>query len=296
MAIRATLLVCFAATAESLRLPSAEMRRGVLQAAAALAVSAPFAATAEEEAIPVYFGCGCFWHVQHEFVEAERKILGRKDSQLTALSGYAGGNAGAKNGKVCYHNAALMSDYGSLGHAEVVGMRIPPSKFYDFAVEYAKLFDEKGNRPDQNGDRGPEYRNVVGIPGGAKSPLAKVLVEASAKNGDKLDFASGKGDDPDARAVAFVMDSNAFPFYQAEPYHQFHDGFAWGEDYPVRTRDSNPRRLPRTSLAFLCLGARVRIPRSQNSYNSLAKAQLKAKVVQDTGCPNGMLGVGIAGL
>ena len=38
--------------------------------------------------------------MQHEFVEAERKILGRKDSDLSARAGYAGGNAGAKNGKV----------------------------------------------------------------------------------------------------------------------------------------------------------------------------------------------------
>ena len=28
-----------------------------------------------------------FWHVQHEFVEAERRILGRKDGELTALAG-----------------------------------------------------------------------------------------------------------------------------------------------------------------------------------------------------------------
>lgn len=254
--------------------PTLSNRRAALSLAGSAALGVAFGgaapaladeAVAAEEAVQVYFGCGCFWHVQHEFVEAEKKILGRKDSQLTALTGYAGGNAGAKNGKVCYHNAAMMSDYGSLGHAEVVGMRIPPSKFYDFAVEYAKLFDEKGNRPDQGGDRGPEYRNVVGIPGGSKSPLAKVLIDASSKTGDKLDFAAGKGDDPDARAVAFVMDSNAFPFYQAEPYHQFHDGFAWGEDYP-------------------------------NSYNNLAKAQVKAKTVLDTGCPNGLVGLGIAGL
>lgn len=98
-----------------------------------------------------------------------------------------------------------------------------------FAVEYCNLFDGKGNRPDQSGDRGPEYRNVVGIPGGSKSPLAKALVEASIKAGDKLDFASGKGDDPDARALSFVMDSVAFPFYIAEPYHQFHDGFNCAE-------------------------------------------------------------------
>lgn len=106
--------------------------------------------------IDVYFGCGCFWHVQHEFVQAERKILKRSDAQLTALSGYAGGRAGKKDGKVCYHNALQVSDYGSLGHAEVVRLRIPPSSFRQFAGEYFALFDDKGQRPDQFGDRGPE--------------------------------------------------------------------------------------------------------------------------------------------
>lgn len=248
--------------AHPLALPT---RRALLRAAA-LTVAAPLApAVADDELIDVYFGCGCFWHVQHEFVEAERSILGRKDAELTSLAGYAGGNAGLKNGKVCYHNAAMMSDYGSLGHAEVVGMRIPTSSFGAFAEEYCKLFDSKGNRPDQSGDRGPEYRNLVGIPGGTKSPLAKTLVAASTRTDDKLDFAVGKGDDADVRALSFVMDSTAFPFYQAEPYHQYHDGFAWGEDYP-------------------------------NSYNNLAKAKVKAGLIKDGGCPNGMLGVGVLGL
>ena len=106
---------------------------------------------------------------------------------------------------------------------------------------------------------------MVGVPGGASSPLAKELVKSSIANGDKLDFASGKGDDRDARAVAFVMDSSAFPFYQAEVYHQFHDGFNWDENYP-------------------------------GSYNGLTKQLLKAGRVVDQGCPNGLLGVGIAGL
>lgn len=249
--------------AQSLQLHTT--RRGVLQQAVAVSIAAassPLPAQAEEEDIEVYFGCGCFWHVQHEFVEAERKILGRKDGELTALAGYAGGLAGMKNGKVCYHNAAQISDYGSLGHAEAVRLRIPPSAFPEFAREYAKLFDDKGRRPDQAGDRGLEYRNVVGVPGGTKSPYAKMLVEASIKEGDKLDFASGKGDDPDAVAVAFVMDSEKFPFYQGEVYHQFHDGFNWGEDYP-------------------------------NSYNGLAKKLLASGTVKDSGCPNGMLGVGV---
>ena len=105
----------------------------------------------------------------------------------------------------------------------------------------------------------------MGLPGGTQSPLAKELVAASIAEGDKLDFGKGKGDDADAKALAWVMDTNQFPFYQAEPYHQFHDGFAWGEDYP-------------------------------NSYNNLAKSLYKSKLVADTGCPNGMMGLGILGL
>jgi len=222
-------------------------------------------AWADEELVDVYFGCGCFWHVQHEFIEAERKILGRKDLELTAYAGYAGGNAGAENGKVCYHNAQSIADYGKLGHAEAVGMRIPPSKFGDFAEEYFQLFDKSGARPDQFGDRGLEYRNVVGIPGGTSSPLAKVLVEASQKQGDKLSFAKGKGDDSDSKALAWVYDTNDYPFYIAESYHQFHDGFAFGEDYP-------------------------------GAYNKLGAVKSKAGNFKGTACPNGMLGIGIAGL
>lgn len=230
---------------------------------ATTAYPSPARAT-DEELIDVYFGCGCFWHVQHEFVEAERKILGRSDDQITSRAGYAGGKAGAVDGKVCYHNGANVADYGKLGHAEVVSMKIPSGKFYDFAVEYCKLFDKDGFRPDQFGDRGTEYRNLVGIPGGKSSPYAELLVKASVATGDKLDFAVGKGDDKDAPKVSFIMDTKDYPSFIGEQYHQFHDGFAWGEDYP-------------------------------KSYNSLAATF--AKRGEDFGkCPNGMLGVGLGGL
>ena len=206
-------------------LPAVEAsRRGFLQAAlvtttGALLTTPKSAFGAEDdggEEINVYFGCGCFWHVQREFVEAERRLLQRSnDLDITTRAGYAGGKAGAKNGKVCYHNAAQVSDYGSLGHAEVVQVKIPPSKFPDFVTEYCNLFSDQGYRPDQFQDRGPEYRNLVGLPGGVDGPYAKMLVEASAKAGDKLDFAQGKGDDADRRALVFVMDTAEFPFYVA---------------------------------------------------------------------------------
>ena len=69
----------------------------------------------------------------------------------------------------------------------------------------------------------------------------------------------------DARAVAYVMDTGAFPFFPAEVYHQFHDGFNLDENYPA-------------------------------SYNRLARELVATGGVVDSGCPNGLLGVGIGGL
>jgi len=224
----------------------------------------PELANAAEEDIDVYFGCGCFWHVQHEFVEAEKRILGRSDQELTARAAYAGGKAGMLDGKVCYHNARNIADYGKLGHAEVVSLKIPPSKFKDFAIEYFNLFDKDGNRPDQNGDRGPEYRNVVGVPGGQNSEFTKELIAASIATGDKLDFAAGKGDDRDARKLSFVMDTAVFPSFVAEEYHQFHDGFNLNENYPKK-------------------------------YNELGSKYARAGESFGT-CPNGSIGIGIGGL
>jgi peptide methionine sulfoxide reductase MsrA len=238
-----------------------------ITAAGAVSASAlpAFAAAEDDKDIDVYFGCGCFWHVQHELVEAERNILGRSDLELTARAGYAGGKGGMKDGKVCYNNARQVSQYGALGHAEVVRLNIPSSTFPLFAAEYFKLFDKNGYRPDQAGDRGLEYRSVVGLPGGSQSPYAKLLIETSKQNGDKLDFAKGSGSDPDARGLAFVMDTADFPFFVGEQYHQFHDGFNFGENYP-------------------------------GSYNGLAATLAKVNKLGVSDCPNGLLGLGALGL
>lgn len=232
-----------------------------------LGIAAVAETRGNDELIDIYFGCGCFWHVQHEFVQAERNILQRSDEELTSRAGYAGGKKSGSSvdgGKVCYHNAQNIADYGKLGHAEVVSLRIPTSKFEEFAKEYCKLFDKDGLRPDQFGDRGSEYRNLVGIPGGKSSPLADILVKASVAAGDKLDFAIGRGDDADMPKVSFIMDTNTFPFYVAENYHQFHDGFRLDENYP-------------------------------DSYNSLAR-KFAEKGETFGSCPNGMMGLGVGGL
>jgi hypothetical protein len=47
--------------------------------------------SSSEETTAVYFGSGCFWGRQKDFVDVEEITLGRSDHEVTALVGYAGG-------------------------------------------------------------------------------------------------------------------------------------------------------------------------------------------------------------
>lgn len=206
----------------------------VASAGAALGLGlGPSPAVAADPVTDVYFGVGCFWHIQHEFVEAERKLLGRSSSQLTSRTGYAGGKATDKEGRVCYHNFQGIADYGKLGHGEVVGMSIPESSIGDFAKEYFDLFTPKGERVDPM-DRGGEYRSLIGLPGGDTNPMYPEVEKAAIAKGMTLE--NGKGNDPDTlgRKLVYVYDTKSFPFYQGEVYHQFHNDFqspAYGKEY-----------------------------------------------------------------
>lgn len=205
------------------------------------AVLAPTLARAEETAAvgdsskptDVYFGVGCFWHIQHEFVVAERNLLNRADAELTSRAGYAGGKTTDNEGRVCYHNLQGVADYGKLGHGEVVGMTIPESSIGDFAKEYFSLFTAAGERVDPM-DRGGEYRSLLGLPGGMSHPMYPAVKAAATAKG--MTLAPGKGNDPDTlgKKLVYVMDSLQFPFYQGEVYHQFHNDFQsapYGKEY-----------------------------------------------------------------
>lgn len=55
-----------------------------------LLASTPSSAYADD-ANPIqsyYWGVGCFWHTQHEFINAEKTILGRTDEQLTVRKNF----------------------------------------------------------------------------------------------------------------------------------------------------------------------------------------------------------------
>ena len=64
-----------------------DLKKSVLSLAVIpiLLASTSISVHAEEskEVQKYYWGVGCFWHTQHEFIEAERRILGRTDEQLT---------------------------------------------------------------------------------------------------------------------------------------------------------------------------------------------------------------------
>uniref|UniRef100_A0A7S4NE84 Peptide-methionine (S)-S-oxide reductase n=2 Tax=Odontella aurita TaxID=265563 RepID=A0A7S4NE84_9STRA len=126
--------------------------------------------------------------------------------------------------QVCYHNLQFVADYGKLGHGEVVGMTIPESSIGDFAKEYFSYFAPNGERVDP-GDRGGEYRSLIGLPGGTSHPEYSKVEEAASAKGMRLE--PGKGNDPDTfgKKLVYVYDTAKYPFYQGEVYHQFHNDF-----------------------------------------------------------------------
>lgn len=65
-------------------------------------------------------------------------------------------------------------------------------------------------------DKGGEYRSLSGLPGGTKHPQYQLVQAAGEARG--MILKDGKGNDPDTlgKRIVYVMDSNKFPFYQAE--------------------------------------------------------------------------------
>eukprot|EP00977_Amphora_coffeiformis_P009266 scaffold2103_cov185-Amphora_coffeaeformis.AAC.11 len=91
---RRAMLAGLATTATAAAVTLGWMTRPVANAMEPSTMS--LAAAEPGELQDVYFGVGC-----HEFVQAERDRLGRKDSELTSMAGYAGGTKTGEKGKVC---------------------------------------------------------------------------------------------------------------------------------------------------------------------------------------------------
>lgn len=192
--------------------------------------------------IDVYFGCGCFWHMQHGFATLEMSELCRQGGNITARAAYAGGTRVGEDGLVCYHNYMSTADYGMMGHAEVVALRIPEASFAAFAARFWQLCP--GGRRQDPQDSGGEYRSVVGLPGGVSSPLMAKL--AAAAGSAKLE--PGKGDEGDTIGAGQVLvyDQLSFPAHVAEKYHQFRDDMveSYGAPYNSLSRFAERTSCP----------------------------------------------------
>lgn len=202
----------------------------------------------------VYFGNGCFWGRQKDFVDVEKKDLGRSAEAVSAVVGYAGGRHSGPDGKICYYYGPGNTVYEKLGHAEVTQVELgsdggssEQESMRAFADKYFEQFRKTpfGMMRLDPQDAGPGYRNVIGISGGVSSPLFKILQDRNVNN---MELREGDGNSPkegdskenDRFNTVWVLDSDKLPFYRAEDYHQFHDGIGvpFPPDYKVKQREA----------------------------------------------------------
>ena len=175
--------------------------------------------------ITAFFASGCFWGRQHDLAEFERQILGRADSEVTSIGGYAG--SADSSSPVCYYNQGGVGVYSKLGHAEAVSIRLPPteSALESAARVFFSSFVPLGNNTfgrEDVFDQGPGYRAFIALPGGLASPLLSAVRRANLHG---MFLVAGNGSDPDTFGTnrVYILDSSAYAFHQAEVCLQFHD-------------------------------------------------------------------------
>ena len=90
-------------------------------------------------------------------------------------------------------------------------------------------------------DRGPEFRNVVGLPGGVHSPLYPFLARRNIYHlpiveGGKT-AANGQLHDVQSEGVVYIYDTNTHPFFRAAQHQQFHPNAALRRPVPPEYRN-----------------------------------------------------------
>jgi len=78
-------------------------------------------------------------------------------------------------------------------------------------------------------DAGPPYRSFVGLPGGSSSELYPAF---ASQNTFGMALSDGHGSESDTFNTVWVYDSDAFPFYDGEVFHQNHCNFFQSEGMP----------------------------------------------------------------
>ena len=186
--------------------------------------------------VQIYLANGCYWERQWAYYEVEttHPAFSRSDANFSAKVGYAGGTAPGNGAPVCYHSGDAR-DYSRIGMAEATRVVLDRSNAENQMKALARDFFDSFTgpsgqraRPDP-GDRGSPYRSMVGLPGGTSSPLYSVF---AAENTFNMQLNPGRGGDADALNVVYVYDSDVFPFFDGEVYHQAHCNFFMSSGMP----------------------------------------------------------------
>lgn len=227
------------------------------------------------DAIYVTLGNGCFWERQYAYTHVEMDKFHRKRAQVSALVGYTGAMQAGPKGEVCYHSASVV-DYSTLGFFETVQVKVDnlqkEKQFTALVKDFFSsfLWDATRNgmrRPDDwstyQGDHGKAYRSGIGIPGGVKGSLYKIITQENSKLDHPMTLKAGVGKDEDVFNTVYIMDSNKFKFYVGEAYHQFHSNF-FGPGYEQDYLDMNAafRKSMRIARSPGCSDYRRRLLRS----------------------------------
>jgi len=205
------------------------------------------------DAFYVTLGNGCYWERQYAYTHVEMAApFNRKRMEVTSRVGYIGGHHAAANGQVCYHGPdKTFLDYEKLGFYETVQVKIDnKDKVKQFTALVKDFFGSflwdsariGMRRPDDwsvySGDHGLAYRSGLSFPGGMRGPLYKIVDAENKKLAHPMNLVAGKGNDPDVFNTVYIMDSDQWPFYIGEAYHQFHSNF-FGKTYETAYTDMN---------------------------------------------------------
>ncbi|KAH8065155.1 hypothetical protein JL722_2062 [Aureococcus anophagefferens] len=193
--------------------------------------------------VAVYLGNGCFWHTQYDF--SSSSASGARSTRSRPV-GYAGGVGGSPDNLVCYYRGPPKSYYGDYDYAEVVEVLLDEADALDqfaaiaesYFVEGFMWYNGQWTRKDPQ-DRGLEYRNAVGVPGGLRGPYGAALRAANVNGMELVEDNGGIATYLDQGPV-YVYDADLYPFFVGEQYHQFHKNTVTGryveDEYLVDAR------------------------------------------------------------
>lgn len=205
--------------------------------------------------LEVYLGNGCFWERQWAYFNVETNKTGpfsRNAVDFTAYAGYAGGEdpPAGRGTSVCYHTGDAR-DYAHLGSAEAVRVTLDRKHSEAQMAALARNFFDSftgghgsRQRPDPM-DRGSPYRSFAGFPGGMHSPLFTTFAK---ENTFGMRLKEGRGGDGDVYNTVWIYDTEEYPFYRGEVYHQNHCNFfpSEGMPYPDSYTDELYKRMRAT--------------------------------------------------